>query len=172
MRQFLSLGRVILIFIILSMFVIRGMMEESMTSSPTTSMQKLVDLYAQFGFVCPECIIAQLMLETGYMQSTLSKTGNNLFGFKPCTKCQVSDDGVHMKFDTKVASLKHMKKYQDKRLRDYEKTHGFKVTTRKQYLDMLNCMSIPKWGDKCFRYAEDPAYTEKLEYLINAKILP
>ena len=129
--------------------------------------QELLKKYEEFGIRFPEIVICQMILETGRFKSQLYQKDNNLFGFKPCKNCEKAYDNVHMRFNTKRDCLEHMKKYQARRIADYEKLNRIKIKTTEQYLDMLECMHIPQYGNRCFRYAEDPNYRAKLLNLKN-----
>lgn len=110
----------------------------------------------RIGIDCPEWVLAQIILETGYLKSDIYKNGNNLFGMKVPYKRKGYSIGTykgHAKFSKRAYSLIDYKEYQD--------------TYWKKYKKRKKC-SCNNYGDFLLQagYAEDPDYIKKLQKLI------
>lgn len=90
----------------------------------------------KFGVKHPTIVLAQSRLETGNYKSRLTKTHNNLFGFR-------TKDG-YLKFSHWKESVAYYKRWQDRH---------YKPTKHSSYYNFLRVIG----------YAEDPNYITKVK---------
>jgi len=140
--------------------------------------KKLTDEGVKF----PRIFFVQMILETGYLKSPIRKGNNNLVGMKrnsrgmclnppgkecPKDKCV---DCVHACYASEYHCIKDYAQWQAIRLSVYEAHYKKRVTTEADYFNFLNNIVIR--GQPGYRYAEDPAYTDKLKSLLSTLGLP
>lgn len=95
----------------------------------------------RLGVKHPRIVLAQSMLETGHYKSSLTRTHNNLFGFR-------TSKG-YLRFKNWKESCAYYKRWQDRH---------YKPNQHESYYGFL------RW----IGYAEDPDYTTKLKIIANA----
>ena len=123
----------------------------------TPPTKKLIRLLEQENIMFPEVVIAQIMLETHYLQSVIYRENNNLFGMKRNSRgyCR----GVrrnHCYYDTVMDSFLDYAEWQKKYTVVYTQRTGRKLRTDEDYLAYLQWIG----------YAEDKQYISKLKRLI------
>lgn len=95
----------------------------------------------KLGVKHPRIVLAQSMLETGHYKSSLTRTHNNLFGFR-------TSNG-YLRFKNWKESCAYYKRWQDRH---------YNPSNHNSYYGFL------RW----IGYAEDPEYTTKLKTIANA----
>ena len=125
-----------------------------------------VDLHRR-GIEFPVTTMAQVIHETGWLTTKLSRECFNWWGLKPSSKKEISTWTIHACFESPEEAWDRYISFQKKRMGDYRKYRG-EIRTREDYHKFLECLVIPRYGvDKCFRYAEDPNYIKKISRLEN-----
>lgn len=118
-------------------------------------------------------VAAQIVHETGWLQSKVYNIHNNAFGMMCNTKgiCICKDtniscvDGTYCHYDNVTQSIKDYAIWQEARIVEYERHSGKKVTNEMEYITMLDGYYIRGVGGK--KYATDKIYTRKLIGVMN-----
>ena len=104
----------------------------------------------KIGMKCPDVVLRQAVLETGWFKSNVFKTKNNLFGMTYYDK--INKERKFKTYNSWKESIAHYKKWQDKHYKGGD------------YYDFLDCTRVTKSG-RCLRYATSLTYTDKLKKL-------
>ena len=115
--------------------------------------------------ICPDEVYAQIMIESGHLNSFLFKRANNLLGMRfPCQR-KTTAIGIYLPEEDTII------KGTQKELRKYAKKNNYAV-----YASWTDCVADYKlWQDQCFHltekyltflgnyYAEDVNYVAKIK---------
>ena len=130
------------------------------------SVEMLLEILASENVQFPEVALAQIFLETGFLQSKIAKKNFNLFGMKVSSrKFEEREQFGHAKYPHKYHEDNCKVECYLPSIRDYaawqKQMIGKRVLrTNEDYLYFLNHLPGKR------RYAEDPAYTDKLKTFI------
>jgi uncharacterized FlgJ-related protein len=115
--------------------------------------------------LCPDEVFAQILIESGHLESYLSKKVNNLLGMRYPFRRQTTAIGIYLPDSDQIiiGTQKELKKYHNK--------NHYAV-----YENWQECVKDYKlWQDECFKltdkylaflgmyYAEDTKYVEKIK---------
>jgi len=117
----------------------------------------------EMGIQCPDVVIAQIIIETGYLTSKIYRENNNLFGMKESSrKWDIGSQYEHALYPSKAHSLLDYREWQQ------ERSKGRIFTTNEEYIYFLGHLFKRKDGTWA-RYAEDRKYEDKIRFLLKQK---
>jgi hypothetical protein len=135
-------------------------------SKPLTKENLLLELEAN-EIICPEQVYAQILIESGNLNSFLTKKTNNLLGMRFPFKRQTTASGIYLPTDNSIVkgARAELKKYRtvnnyavydtwEDCIRDYKYWQECSFKLSEQYLKFLGTY-----------YAEDPLYVKKIKQL-------
>lgn len=154
------------IIVVLSCYVLSFTEKTIERQRTLNSIEMLIEILVQEGVQFPEVALAQMLLETGFLQSKIAKKNFNLFGMKVSSRdFEEREQFGHAKYPHKYHEGNCVVACYLPSIRDYsawqKQMIGKRVLrTNEDYLYFLN--HLP--GNR--RYAEDPNYTNKLQTFI------
>lgn len=120
------------------------------TVNDSINLQKVYNTLVEWNVKYPEVVLAQCMIESAYLSSTIFKENHNLFGMKVATTRPTTAKGTrrnHAYYDNWIMSIIDYALWQAAFTR--------KLKTEKDYINYLNQV-----------YAEDNSYTIKIYKLL------
>ncbi len=114
----------------------------------------------EMGIQCPDVVVAQIIIETGYLSSKIYKENNNLFGMKESRrKWDIGSQYGHALYPSKAHSLLDYREWQQ------ERSKGRIFKTNEEYIYFLGHLFQRDDGTWA-RYAEDRTYEDKIRFLL------